>query len=74
MLNFYFPLNNFKIHLLNVSKDLNEVLKGIFLIFSFPKFIIFHILKQIRKAKENRVLEKEGELCIWDPIDMVSFK
>ncbi|KAF4101228.1 1-phosphatidylinositol 4,5-bisphosphate phosphodiesterase gamma-2 [Onychostoma macrolepis] len=24
---------------------------------------------RIRKAKENRVVEKEGELCIWDPID-----
>ncbi|KAK9958816.1 hypothetical protein ABG768_010916 [Culter alburnus] len=30
--------------------------------------------KQIRKAKENRVLEKEGELCIWDPIDMRFYK
>ncbi|KTG40147.1 hypothetical protein cypCar_00012320, partial [Cyprinus carpio] len=25
--------------------------------------------EKIRKAKENRVVEKEGELCIWDPID-----
>lgn len=46
--------------------------KGHFFIFSFPK--MFHILKQKRKDKENRALEKEGELCIWDPIDMVSFK
>ncbi|XP_043120316.1 1-phosphatidylinositol 4,5-bisphosphate phosphodiesterase gamma-2 isoform X2 [Puntigrus tetrazona] len=25
--------------------------------------------EKIRKARENRVVEKEGELCIWDPID-----
>uniref|UniRef100_A0A8C2BC84 Phosphoinositide phospholipase C n=1 Tax=Cyprinus carpio TaxID=7962 RepID=A0A8C2BC84_CYPCA len=33
------------------------------------KIIIKVGKKQIRKAKENRVVEKEGELCIWDPID-----
>ncbi|ROL43392.1 1-phosphatidylinositol 4,5-bisphosphate phosphodiesterase gamma-2 [Anabarilius grahami] len=30
--------------------------------------------EKIRKAKENKVLEKEGELCIWDPIDMRFYK
>ncbi|RXN24738.1 1-phosphatidylinositol 4,5-bisphosphate phosphodiesterase gamma-2-like protein [Labeo rohita] len=36
---------------------------------SFKKIGNTYREKQIRKAKENRAVEKEGELCMWDSID-----
>ncbi|XP_051727157.1 1-phosphatidylinositol 4,5-bisphosphate phosphodiesterase gamma-2 isoform X3 [Ctenopharyngodon idella] len=33
-----------------------------------------NVFKKIGKPKENMVLEKEGELCIWDPIHMRFYK
>ncbi|XP_067276341.1 1-phosphatidylinositol 4,5-bisphosphate phosphodiesterase gamma-2 [Pseudorasbora parva] len=30
--------------------------------------------EKIKKAKENSIVEKEGELCIWDPIDKRFYK
>lgn len=56
---FYFPYFNSVSNL----KDQTEILGG--------QLIVFHISKQIRKAKENRAVEKEGELCMWDSIDKV---